>query len=132
MFKEIQELKERYVNATTDKEREEINKQMSELRNKDNEAFANAMLQTAKDTTEKANNLLKKVRKREQLESILPILPLSYIAKEYFNKSRQWLYQRINGNIVNGKPAQFTEKETEILNFAIQDISKKIGSISII
>lgn len=132
MFKEIQELKERYVNATTDKEREEINKQMSELRNKDNEAFANAMLQTAKDTTEKANNLLKKVRKREQLESVLPILPLSYIAKEYFNKSRQWLYQRINGNIVNGKPAQFTEKETEILNFAIQDISKKIGSISII
>lgn len=36
---------------------------------------------------------------------------MSYIAEHYFGKSRQWLYQRINGNIVNGKPADFTPDE---------------------
>lgn len=61
----------------------------------------------------------------------LNILPLSHIAEHYFKKSRQWLYQRINGNIVNGKPAQFTDEEIETLNFALQDISKKIGSIRV-
>ncbi|MDR3339838.1 MAG: DUF5053 domain-containing protein [Candidatus Symbiothrix sp.] len=42
-----------------------------------------------------------------------------------------WLHQKINGNVKNGKPAKFTNAEIEIFNFALQDISKKIGSIAI-
>ena len=59
------------------------------------------------------------------------IIPFSYIAKNYFHKSKAWLYQRLNGNNINGKPVRLTEKETEVFNFALQDISKKIGSICI-
>jgi hypothetical protein len=34
----------------------------------------------------------------------------------------------VNGSIVNGKPAKFTPAEIDTLNYALQDISKKIGS----
>ncbi|MDR3062484.1 MAG: DUF5053 domain-containing protein [Dysgonamonadaceae bacterium] len=51
--------------------------------------------------------------------------------KTYFNKSDAWLYQRINGNVVNGKPAYFTHQEIEKLKFALNDISKKLSSLSI-
>ena len=36
-----------------------------------------------------------------------------------------WLYQKINGSIVNRKPARFTAEEINTLNFALQDIGKK-------
>jgi phage-related protein len=66
-----------------------------------------------------------------QLSTNAEMIPLAYIAKRYFNKTKNWLYQRINGNIVNGKPAKFTDEEKKIFNDALKDISKKIGSINI-
>jgi hypothetical protein len=63
-----------------------------------------------------------------QLLKVSEIVSMSYIAKEYFHKTRQWLYKKVNGNFVNGKPAKFTESEIRTLNFALQDISKQIGS----
>ena len=68
-----------------------------------------------------------------QTELILnkEIIPFSYIAKNYFKRSKSWLYQRLNGNNINGKPVKFTENEIETFNFAIQDISRKLGAISI-
>jgi len=68
---------------------------------------------------------------RLQLLGIKEIVSLSYISKNYFKKTRSWLHQKINGNIKNGKPCAFTKEELTILNFALQDISKKIGAIAI-
>jgi len=68
---------------------------------------------------------------REQLKEVSEILSISYIAKKYFNKNRTWIYQKINGNLKNGKQAKFTDLEIETFNFALQDISHKIGSIAI-
>ena len=53
------------------------------------------------------------------------------IAKNYFGKSAAWLSQRINGSPVRGKIYYLKESELETLNFAIQDIGKKLGSLSI-
>ncbi|MBX2925675.1 MAG: DUF5053 domain-containing protein [Chitinophagaceae bacterium] len=66
---------------------------------------------------------------REQLKDVSQIVSMSYIAEMYFNKKSQWLYQRINGNTVNGKPASFKQEEIKTLNKAFKDISKKIGSV---
>lgn len=66
-----------------------------------------------------------------QLQEVAEIVSLSYLAKKYFNKSRSWLYQKLNGNLVNGKPARFTKEELQTFNNALQDISQKIGSLSI-
>ena len=76
-------------------------------------------------------NCIKESEIRLKLMDIKEIVSLSYIAKNYFKKTRFWLHQKINGNIKNGKPCSFTDDELSTLNFALQDISKKIGSIAI-
>ncbi len=57
-------------------------------------------------------------------------LSLSYIAKKYFGKDRTWLYQRLNGTLVNGKPATFTQKELTILADSLKDLSSQLSEIS--
>lgn len=68
---------------------------------------------------------------KEQLKDISEVVSLSYIAKKYFGKSRAWLYQRINGNSVRGQIYTLSPEEIDTLNFALRDISNKIGSLSI-
>lgn len=68
---------------------------------------------------------------KNQLQKSYEILPISYIAKNYFNKSTSWLYQRINGTKVRGRVYTLNEKEKAIFNNALKDIAKEIGSISI-
>lgn len=68
---------------------------------------------------------------KAQVKEISEIVSLKYIAKNYFGKSASWLSQRINGNPVRGKIYCLKESELDILNSAIQDIGKKLGSLSI-
>ncbi|WP_289007521.1 DUF5053 domain-containing protein [uncultured Parabacteroides sp.] len=73
----------------------------------------------------------KELTVKEQLKDISEVVSLSYIAKKYFGKSRAWLYQRINGNSVRGQVYKLSQEEIDILNFALRDISNKLGSLSI-
>lgn len=76
---------------------------------------------------------IKKIEKRRaQIKEIGEIVPMKYIAQKYFGKSASWLYQRINGIPVRGKVYYLKDSEIKIFNSAIQDISKKLGSISIV
>lgn len=119
MKNRIEILKEKYSRATTKAEFAEIEREMDALASEDNDSFSRAMVELAGETVAKADELIL----REQLKDVLPIISLAYIAKTYFNKTRQWLYQRINGSLVNGKPAKFTDEERKILNSALQDIA---------
>lgn len=82
---------------------------------------------------DKRGKLIEKLRRevsiKSQLKEASEIISLSYIAKNYFGKNKEWLYHRINGNIINGKPASFTADQKKQLNAAFKDISKKIGSV---
>lgn len=83
------------------------------------------------ESLNKRGTEIREIAVRKQMESVSEIISLSYIARHYFNKSRQWLNHRINGNIVNGKPAKFTPDQINTLNLALKDISKKIGSLHV-
>ena len=80
------------------------------------------------ESAETIDAFIEQANVKLQLENISEMVSLSYIAQKYFNKSRNWIYQKINGNIVNGKPSKFTEDEVNTLNFALQDIGKSISS----
>ena len=76
-------------------------------------------------------NVISKMEKdvlRLQLGEVLDIVNISYIAEKYFGRSRSWLSQRINGCIVNGKKASFTDKEIQTLKHALNDIANIINS----
>lgn len=66
-----------------------------------------------------------------QLAEVEGFLNLAYIAKRYFGKTKNWLYQRMNGYLVNGKKAKFNEEEIEIFNRALSDMSMKLGSLRV-
>ena len=126
MFERVKNLRDQFVIAT-DEEKEKIKIELDKLQDEDADAFAEAMVECMKETNRNLSNFLM----REQLNDILPYISISAIAKNYFGKSKEWFYQKMNGNIVNGKPAKFTEEEIKNLNFALQDISKKIGSVRV-
>ena len=65
------------------------------------------------------------------VKGISDMISFKYIAETYFKKSKAWFSQRLNGNTVHGKVCRFNEDELATLRFALQDISKKIGSLSI-
>ena len=123
----MDDLKARYLAARTDAERNDIFDLIRAEMDADAEGVANAALAQIKETNERARDIIVK----NQIRDILPIISLSFIAKEYFGKTKEWLYQRINGNIVNGKPAQFTEEEKKTLNFALKDIADRLMKISV-
>ena len=101
----------------------------SEQDQKEIDAFISTGL---KDLTNHVSDVVEKINIKVQLMEVSKIVSLSYISDTYFKKTRQWLYQKINGNIVNGKVANFTPAEKQTLNYALKDISNKIGSISIL
>ena len=122
MDKTIKELKERFRNAKTDAELREIDRKMDLLSENNPNEFSEKMLESIQET----NKEIEEVVLREKLKDVLPIISVSYLAKEYFHKTPQWFYQRLNRNAINGKPAKFTEDEIKTLTSALIDISNKI------
>lgn len=89
-----------------------------------------------KEISDLLNNGLSEVKNeiaglKSQIEDVYDILPLSYIARTYFHKSRAWLYQRLNGYQVRGRVYSLNEEEKRIFNTAMLDLSARIGSVQL-
>lgn len=123
MKEDIEKLKERFVNAESEAELEAIDKEMKVLLDKDIDSFSAGLVECAKDTNKRVDELLL----REKLEDVLPFISVSALSKTYFKRSPQWFYQRLNGSVVNGKPVKFNNSELKILSAALVDIGKKIS-----
>ena len=54
-------------------------------------------------------------------------IKFSAIAKNYFNKSSNWILQRLHGYEVNGKPARFKPEEMAVFVRALREISAKLS-----
>ena len=113
--------------AQTEEEKDEVRRQMNILKSIDPKAFAVAVGYMAKNTEQK----VKELTMAEKLGEIKDMVSMAYIAKAYFGKSRSWLAHKMNGNIVNGKTSQFSPDELAILRTALQDMSKKFGTLSL-
>lgn len=120
-------LKDKFINAKSEKERESVREEMRKMCDGDAVSVATLAVEQIKETHTEIDAYLI----RKQMEDILPCISLAYIAETYFKKSRQWLYQRVNGLLVNGKPARFTPEEIETLNFALQDMGQRLATTRI-
>jgi len=85
----------------------------------------------AKETTQDIVRSANEIALSIDLCNNKEILPISYISRTYFKKSKSWLYQRINGNVVNGRSVTLSKEERIIFNNALKDISRRIGAINI-
>jgi phosphorylcholine metabolism protein LicD len=124
---DIKKLIQEMNNATTEDERkqieEKINNSFSSLTADEQQAVRDAFVKIVDDRLQDASELIKKTDVFLAMHEISKYVSLSRIAKDYFGKSREWLYQRINGYNVNGKPAVFTDDERRRLSKALEDIS---------
>lgn len=127
----LKKMKEKFRGLETEEQREEFIKntvdKLDGMNVEEFERLTDAVEEDLKDMNAKADEILV----REKMESILPMISVSYLAKHYFGKSSSWLYQRINGNKVHGKPAKFTAHELDKLRHALREISQNIAEITL-
>ena len=57
---------------------------------------------------------------------ILDTLNCAAISERFFNRSRAWFIQRLNNNIVNGKPVSFTPEELLKLRTSLKVLASEI------
>ena len=99
---------ERFKTLSTQEERDAFKKEMqakyNALPEDQREAYKKASESGLKATVDACNDFIERAEEailRDKLGELPEAISFSYIAKKYFGKSRNWLYQRINGNIVN-------------------------------
>ena len=89
---------------------------------------ANEMLAAAKANLEELDARIT----RQRLVKLADGLSLAYIAQHYMGHTKEWLYQRMNGCIVNGKPARFKSNELEQLQRGIRDYGARLAAVSLV
>lgn len=68
---------------------------------------------------------MSKTTTRQVLSDVYEQVNWAYLAKNYFGKSRSWLYHKFSG-MNNGVPDDFSDVDREKLRFALNDIADKI------
>lgn len=61
---------------------------------------------------------------------IMRVLKVSYIAERFFGRSRSWLCHKLNHDMRNGKPDDFTPEERKKLKDALDTIAYEIQILS--
>ncbi len=127
--KQFLSLKEEWIKTKED-EREDVEKRIDAFFCSLSEAQKKEVQEAVREDfafmRSEVNEIKQLIDVREKLSSVLPIVSVSYIAKHFFNKSSSWFYQRLNGNLVHGKPAKFTQEELSTLSNALLDMGKQL------
>jgi hypothetical protein len=131
---EFLELKQAWKKAS-ETERPEIERKMDaflvSLSEKEKEAVFQAIDSDFDSMHKEVANIKEVAGIRDKLAPVLSAISVSYLAKSYFHKTPQWFYQRLNGSIVNGKPASFTIEERVKLKEALQNIGHVLQDTSL-
>ena len=73
--------------------------------------------------------ILSKIKFMER-EDLLRVVNGTYIAERFFGKSGSWFSQKLNNNLKNGKPCEFTEEELETLSNALHTIAIELQDLA--
>ena len=130
--KKFMALKEQWKKAS-ETERVEIDREISALLDSMSENETSELEQSVSDDFKRIHEDVADIERtitiRKKLEPILPLINVAGFTRHYFGKSSSWFYQRMNGNIVHGKPMSFTDEELKQLQDAFQDLAQKLLSL---
>lgn len=76
-----------------------------------------------------ADPVLSKIQFLERTD-LLRILNGAYIAERFFGKSGSWFSQKLNNNIKNGKPCEFSSEELRTLSDALHTIAIELQDLA--
>ena len=107
--REINNLLNEFLQLETDEQRRQfqgkIAHTLSGKTEEEKREFAEILSNKAQQTIDQSQALIDEYDFKQALKDIVPAITWSYIAEEYFNKSRSWFSQRMNGYHVNNKVA---------------------------
>ena len=78
---------------------------------------------------ESNNPILSKFQFMER-KDLLRVVNGAYIAERFFGKSGSWFSQKLNNNLKNGKPCEFTPDELKTLSNALYTISLELQDLA--
>ena len=64
---------------------------------------------------------------KQTLMDVYEEINWAYLAKNYFGKTRSWIYHKFSG-MNNGVPDDFSDVDKEQLRYALYDISRRINA----
>ena len=64
---------------------------------------------------------------KQTLMDVYEEINWAYLAKNYFGKTRSWIYHKFSG-MNNGVPDDFSDMDKEQLRYALYDISRRINA----
>ena len=120
--------------ASTEAEKEQIlkdiEKEFESLPEAEKETVRKEYFESLDKKLAEAKDVIRRADIAIEMQEIAKYVSLSRLARDYFGKSKAWIYQRIYGHKVNGKPARFTHDERLKLSFALEEISRKAHETS--
>jgi len=132
---DIKQLMQQMHNASSEQEKknieEKIQLQFSSLSDAEKKTVQKEFLEGLDTKLKEVDKSIKKIDIALEISEISKYISLSKIASDYFGKSKEWLYQRIYGYSVNGKPAIFTDEERQKFSFALENISRMAHETSL-
>lgn len=128
--REIDKLLNDFLLLESDTQREQFRDRIAQTlsgKNKEEmQEFADTLSINAHETIAQSQMLIDEYNFKQALKDIIPAVTWSYVAEEYFQKSRSWFSQRMNGYHVNNKAASFTDEELDLLSNSLLDLSERI------
>lgn len=87
------------------------------------------------ETTEKQasgadNPVITKLRFMQEQGELLRVVNGAYIAERFFGRSASWFSQKLNNNLKNGKPCEFTPEELKTLADALYTVSYELQDLA--
>ena len=89
------------------------------------------ILEVFKSKIETLKTASEEISMLKQLNGIERFINLAKISESYFGKTKSWLYQRLHGYSMHGKPATFTTTEKETLSLALLSLSENLKTIAL-
>jgi hypothetical protein len=128
----VKEIMDGYFAATSSAEKSEIEtKLMNDFEKLSSEEKELVRIMFLDDFDDRAKKSLEKIDISVKMLQMSQYVSRSYIADRFFGKSRQWLNNRLKGNLVNGKPVSFTRDEIKKLSAALVQISDEIRTTAL-
>lgn len=130
---DFEKFKEAKKNGNLESFSKGLKEKYDNMDNESQERYLKAADSSLVSVTEACDDFIDRAEEfilRQRLGELPEVISFSYIARRFFGKSRQWLYQRVNGSIVNGKQARFTKEEYEKFISALDEISMMITNTS--
>ena len=118
--------------AMNDKQQEEFAKENANRFNALSKKEQTKEIKAIKLGIEKTIEFADEIIVFEKLGNLPEYVSFSKIAKDYFGKTSGWLYHRLKGTLINGKPAKFTTEQKQKLADAFAELSKEFEKASMV